>query len=183
MSRKEHPDGSAAPGDAPATGPPPIPPGGFLRLIDEISSAFPESPRTTALSLMDVDPCRLHAYWSILPNDLNAARRDLGPDAARAELVIRIHGVDESPGPYLDVVVRGAEANRYIDFPRGGGTYSAELGLRRSNGSLNVLAHSNPVTLPRAEPAPAAGRPAPAIPSSLDRRPPPRQRARSGRHD
>jgi len=184
MSRKEQPDRSAASRGTPVTGPTPISGGRFLRLIDEISSAFPESPRTTTLSLMDVDPCRVHAYWSILPNDLDAARRDLGSDAVSAELVIRIHDVKDAAAPNVDVIVSGAENNRYIDFPRGGGTYAAELGLRRPNGSLNVLARSNPVMLPRAEPAaPQADRPAPPIPSTLESRSPPRQSARSGRHN
>ena len=50
----------------------------------EVKSAFPRAFGGTYLALLEVDPSRLHAYWSVQPADVEAARTRLGVDGAEA---------------------------------------------------------------------------------------------------
>jgi hypothetical protein len=112
------------------------------------------------LTLMEVDPWRVHAYWNVAEAKLAAARSSLadgGPDAA---LVLRF--TDLSPGtpdlapphPRFDIEVQQARNNWYIGLWRDAKHYSAELGLRAADGAFVALVRSNEVSTPRAGASP-----------------------------
>lgn len=114
------------------------------------------------LTLMEIDPWRVHAYWSVAQADLVAAQSGL-PDAGHdARLVLRF--TDLSPGtpdvapPHarFDIEVQGVRNNWYVGLWRDARHYSAELGLRAADGAFAALVRSNEVVTPRAGPSPEA---------------------------
>jgi hypothetical protein len=107
------------------------------------------------LVLIDVDPRRLHAFWTLSPPTLDAARREFGPDAERAPMVLRVHQITPSgaTAASFDVEVLGLQGQRYVDVVGEDRLYRGELGLLRSDGSLVSLAVSANAELPRLGPA------------------------------
>lgn len=112
------------------------------------------------LTLMEIDPWRVHAYWNVAEADLAAARTSL-PDAGQgAALVLRF--IDLSPRtadaapphPRFDIEVQQARNNWYIGLWRDAKHYSAELGLRAPDGTFVGLVRSNEVETPRSGPSP-----------------------------
>ena len=126
-----------------------------LRAVaEEVRTAFPRPSRAKELVLIDVDPRRVHAFWDIPHDSMQAARADLA-DGGSGPLVLRIVAVDGTSETTvsLDVEVQGLQSQTYVeiwDEPR---RYQARLGLRRPDGTLLLLAESNPVDLPALGPA------------------------------
>lgn len=118
----------------------------------EVKSAFPRAFGGTYLALLEVDPNRLHAYWSVQPADVEAARKRLGADAADAPMVLRLFEVDgedrRRPRTAFDVEVQGHQAGTYVDVFADARRYGADLGFKAANGGLVALAGAPPVTLP-----------------------------------
>lgn len=112
------------------------------------------------LTLMEVDPWRVHAYWNVAEADLAAARSRVPDGGGDAVLVLRF--TDLSPGtpdlapphPRFDIEVQQARNNWYIGLWRDAKHYSAELGLRAPDGTFVGLVRSNEVSTPRAGASP-----------------------------
>lgn len=125
------------------------------RIAEGISAEFPPPRLGTELVLLDVDPRRAHAYWNIDPEDFADARLDAGqPDAP---LVLRMYDVTgvmfdgSNAHEVFDHEIQGLQGHWYLDLFKHGRTYVAEIGFRRSDGSLAFLARSNEVRTPPAE--------------------------------
>ena len=104
--------------------------------------------------LLDIDPRRLHAYWTLTPAEMAAAHSALGGGTERRPMVLRLHDVaGEGAGAPFDVEVQGLQSRQYVDLFEDGRSYEAELGLLRADGSLVCLARSNRVDMPRLSPS------------------------------
>ncbi len=136
---------------------------------DEVAKSFPRHRDGANLVLMDVDPRRLHAYWSVPHATLAAAREALGPDGEQAPLVLRFHEPASGSGgktrPKFDVRVQGLENRWYVDVTDDARRYLAVLGVLGSDGRFEGVARSDVVTLPPLlpEPPPAADSDQPAL--------------------
>jgi hypothetical protein len=112
------------------------------------------------LTLMEIDPWRVHAYWNVAEADAAAARASLPAAGRDAVLVLRF--TDLTPGtsdlapphPRFDVEVQQLRNNWYIGLWRDAKHYSAEIGLRAPDGTFVGLVRSNEVVTPRAGPSP-----------------------------
>jgi hypothetical protein len=122
------------------------------RIAEEVSKAFPSRREGTELVLMEIDPRRAHAYWHVAPSDFESATRSAGD--AQQPLVVRMYDISgvqfdgANARSSFDVQVQGLQGHWYIDLFADGRTYTAELGLRRSDGSLIRLARSNTIRTP-----------------------------------
>lgn len=123
---------------------------------DEVAAYFPQPFDETRVVLMVVDPHHVHAYWHVRPEDMEAARRQMGADAAHAPMVLRLYDItliDFSKTPahgYFDAQVHGLQNNWYVELWQDSKSYVADLGLRRPDGSVVALARSNVVHAPLA---------------------------------
>ncbi|GAB6053700.1 hypothetical protein JCM17960_25200 [Magnetospira thiophila] len=144
--------------------PSPSPPTPFTaaelrRISEEINQSFPGPITQSDVTLLDVDPRHLHAYWSITPADLERAKAQLKDGAVSGELALRLYDVSPSsrregpPSPPFDVQVQGLRGNCYVDLWQDGRSYLAELGLRDASGDFSRLARSQQVDLPKDGPA------------------------------
>ena len=131
----------------------------LMRIGKDISAQWFHPVEASSLTLMEIDPWNVHAYWNIGADDLAAARADLPVQGGDAALVLRF--TDTSPqregmAPHdaFDVEVHQASNNWYVNLWRDAWHYSAELGLRAADGAFAPLLRSNEVTAPRAGPSP-----------------------------
>jgi hypothetical protein len=127
----------------------------------QISASWFRAPEVTRLTLMEVHPWRLHAYWNIAEADMAAARASQPADAEEPSLVVRFTDLsttergDITPDYSFDIEIQGLRNDWYVDLWQDGRRYSAQLGLRTTNGDIISLARSNEVALPRATPSSA----------------------------
>ncbi len=125
----------------------------------QISASQFRAPETTRLTLMEVHPWRLHAYWNIAEADLADARASLPADAdLDLPLILRFTDLsaqqgEPTPDQHFDIEVEGLRNNWYVDLWQDGRRYSAQLGLRTTDGKMIPLARSKEVELPRATPS------------------------------
>lgn len=130
-----------------------------LREINiQLSASWFRAPETTHLTLMEVHPWRLHAYWNIAAADMAAARASLPSNAAETSLILRFTDLsaqagEDIPAQRFDIEVQGLTNSWYVDLWQDGRRYSAQLGLRTAEGDMLPLASSNEVALPRAAPS------------------------------
>jgi hypothetical protein len=130
-----------------------------LREINiQISASWFRAPEVTHLTLMEVHPWRLHAYWNIAAADMAAARGRLPTDAAEPSLILRFTDLSAQRGKNIanhrfDIEVQGLTNSWYVDLWQDGRRYSAQLGLRTQDGDMISLASSNEVVLPLASPS------------------------------
>ena len=134
-----------------------------------MAARFPRPRDGAHLVLMDVDPRRLHAYWSVPHPAVDAARQALGPDGEHAPLVLRFHEPATGGGgrtkPLFDVQVQGLENRWYVDIQDEARRYLAVLGVLGPEGRFEGVVRSDVVTLPPLLPEapPAADAEAPAL--------------------
>lgn len=141
-------------------GPQPFSADELRRISRQISSAWFVPPAGSRLTLLEIDPWRVHAYWFIAEADLEAARATLPRHGQDTDLVLRF--TDISPGltraealhARFDIPVQRANNNWYVDLWRDAKRYSAELGLRAPDGAFVPLARSNEAETPRGGPSP-----------------------------
>lgn len=100
------------------------------------------------LILLEIDPHRAHVCWNIDPDQAQPGQ----------PLVLRVFDVTESgdagaASQAFDVEVQGLQGRWYLDLWRDNRTFVTQLGYRQADGSLAVLAQSNAVSTPPAEPA------------------------------
>ncbi len=141
-------------------GPQPFSADELRQISTEITAQWFQPPEANRLTLLEIDPWRVHAYWHVADADLAAARRRLpggGPDAV---LVLRFTdlspraGGTSPPHERFDIEVQETRNNWYVGLWRDAKHYSAELGLRGAGGEFVALARSNEVVTPRGGPAP-----------------------------
>jgi len=126
----------------------------LLEQKKQIDTYFPRRPEETTLTLMDVDPYTLHAYWRVRGEDLQEARRRLGADG-HERLVLRVYDVTyiEFDGTnehlHFDIAVNGTDNNWYIDLLDGGKSFLADIGLKGPRGEFVTITGSNVAHVPR----------------------------------
>lgn len=124
----------------------------------QISASWFRAPGATRLTLMEVHPWRLHAYWNIAEADMATALASLPAGAEEPALVLRFTDLSTqrggiTPDYSFDIEVQELRNNWYVDLWQDGRCYSAQLGLRTTDGDIISLARSNEVALPRAMPS------------------------------
>src|SRR5512134_748241 len=155
-------------------------PAEFLRQVaEEVRSGFPRPPSGPELVLIDVDPRRLHAFWTLPPATVEAARRELNPDAEQP-MVLRVRQIASNGArtASFDVEVVGLQGQRYVAVEGAATRYRGALGRRGSDGRLVCLAASAEVELPRLRPANEnSGAKTPGVPERATGQapPPPRE--------
>ncbi|NBC32604.1 MAG: DUF4912 domain-containing protein [Alphaproteobacteria bacterium] len=129
------------------------------RLVEAAAARFPGRSERTELVLLDVDPHRLHAYWTIDRETLNAALRALGSAGPQGPMILRFEelGADGAVAEAFDVPVHGFKNAWYVDIWRDGCSYRAALGMRGSDGAMVWLARSNRIAVPPARPSAETG--------------------------
>ena len=117
--------------------------------------AFPRPPSERELVLIDVDPRRIHAFWTLPIGAVAAARAQPGGAGPDAPMVLRLSeiGDDGALGAFVDVEVVGLQAQSYVEVESACRRYRGELGLRRPDGVLVAIVASNDVVLPPTGPA------------------------------
>ena len=124
---------------------------------------LPTSYRPPRLTLLEVEPCRVHAYWEITPQDYDAALKRFGPQPTSAAWVLRFYDVTyidfdgSNAHTYFDVSIDTMASGWYVDLWSGDKSYCAEIGVRAPDGRFAPVCRSNFVDLPRTEPAPLYG--------------------------
>lgn len=122
------------------------------RISEEISALYPPPRLGTELVLLEVNPHRAHAYWSVDLEDFESARARSG--LAQPPLVLRLYDITgiefngSNAHTAYDIEVQGLQGHWYIDLWMSGRTHVAELGFRTADGRLVCLARSNPVATP-----------------------------------
>ena len=124
----------------------------------QISASWFRAPGATGLTLMEVNPWRLYAYWNIADAGIAAALGTLPADAEEPVLVLRFTDLSTqrggiAPDYSFDIEVQGLRNNWYVDLWQDGRRYSAQLGLRTTDGDIISLARSNEIALPPAAPS------------------------------
>ncbi|QLH38882.1 MAG: DUF4912 domain-containing protein [Defluviicoccus sp.] len=143
-------------GHSPVVGGDPLAPERLRQVAEDVRDAFPRPSEGHELVLIDVDPHHLHAFWTVPPTAVAAARETLAGTGDTAPLVLRVHEWSEDhAGAAFDVEVVGLQGQSYIDVWSEAREYRATLGLRADAGSLVPLVASVPVALPALSPAQA----------------------------
>lgn len=123
-------------------------------VAQEIAASYPPPRLGTELVLLEINPHRAHAYWNVDVEDFQTAAAACGDPSP--PILLRLHDVTgiEFDGTnahsYFDMQVQGLQGHWYVDLWKDGRTHIAELGLRRADGRLEILARSNPVSTPPA---------------------------------
>ena len=126
----------------------------------ETPAELPSSYGRTRLTLVEIEPHWIHAYWEITAPDCEAARAAAGPEAAQAAWVLRFHDVTDAglgganASGSFDVPVDVGVGNWYVNLWSGGKSYCAEIGLRAPGGSFLPVSRSGVVQVPAAAASP-----------------------------
>jgi len=127
---------------------------------NELAAFFPQPFDETRVVLMVVDPYHVHAYWHIRLDDLDASRRQIGPDGAHAPIVLRFYDITfvdlsrQGAHRSFDVAVHGLQNNWYVQLWQDLKSYVADIGLCKPDGALVALARSNVIHTQRSEESP-----------------------------
>jgi hypothetical protein len=126
-------------------------------VVEEISAHYPPPRLGTELVLLEVNPHRAHAYWTIDVEDYRAAQQRTGLE--HPPLVLRLFDITDGTPPEqaltaFDVEVQGLQGHWYLDLWKDGRTHLADIGFRDAAGRLVALARSNPVSTPSAAESP-----------------------------
>lgn len=122
--------------------------------VSDALSTLPESYGETTLVAVPVDPYVVHCQWEVAPADLERAKQTLGVSEQEFWPVLRFYDVtnaapDESaPDAAFDVDVQLQAGNWYVRSCGPDRSYRADLALKREDGSLVVVASSNPAHTP-----------------------------------
>jgi hypothetical protein len=116
-------------------------------VLDQVSRKIPLPASGNELILLEIDPHRAHVCWNIDPQQAHP----------ESPLVLRVFDITEGGKPSaaaqaFDVEVHGLQGRWYLDLWRDNRTFVTQLGYRREDGSIDVLAESNHVSTPPAEP-------------------------------
>ncbi len=116
-------------------------------VLDEVSRENPLPASGNELILLEIDPHRAHVCWNVDPDQAQVG----------SPLVLRVFDITDSgnidvASQAFDVEVYGLQGRWYLDLWRDDRTFVTQLGYRQPDGSLRVLAQSNEVSTPPAEP-------------------------------
>jgi hypothetical protein len=151
------PAGAAAPASKPFSA------AELRRISQQISAEWFRPVEGSRLTLLEIDPWRVHAYWNVAEDEIAAARarlpRDFQGGGDESALVLRFTDLSPDTGqgahhPHFDIEVEGASNNWYVDLWRDAKHYSAELGPKAADGTFIALVRSNEVVTPRGGPSP-----------------------------
>ncbi len=128
-------------------------PESLREVADEVKGSFVRAPGKPGLVLIEIDPHRLHAFWTVNREAVVAARDQLGTGGEHASLVLRVLDAESNEtgslgGSTFDVDVGGLQSRSYVDIFGERRRYRAILGLRAPDNRFVTLAKSNPVELP-----------------------------------
>lgn len=135
------------------------PPHELLEITQAISRHFPVPFDRTEIVFLAVDPFRAHAFWHVRLDDMERARRSLGPVGDHAPLLLRVYDVTlidfDGTNAHLtfDVAVHSLQSHWYFDFWESGRAYIVDIGLQPHDGPFHTLARSNPIQLPPSAPS------------------------------
>lgn len=123
----------------------------LIAISEEVSSYFPRPIAETLITLMEVDPYTIHAYWNIEPSRMENIRNTFGDDGLEGVLTLRVHtkrlDAQNCGNSFFDCAIQGMQSSTYINvIPQT--PYVAEIGLLRPDGDFLVLAISNEVMTP-----------------------------------
>lgn len=124
----------------------------------EITTQWFRPVETQCLTLMEIDPWNVYAYWNIAAAEIAAARTRLPGQGRDAALQLRFTDISPrrdgaAPHEQFAIEVQPDSNNWYVSLWRDARHYSAELGLRAADGTFVALARSNEVATPRATPS------------------------------
>ena len=158
-----HHASSRSTGAAVQAAPTPFSAAELRRISEQISAEWFRPVEASRLTLLEIDPWRVHAYWNLAEDEIAAARacmpHDFGGGGRDAPLVLRFTDLSPETGEaahhaHFDVEVEGASNNWYVDLWRDARRYSAELGVKAVGGTFIPLVRSNEVVTPRGGPSP-----------------------------
>ncbi len=120
---------------------------------------LPSSYGRTRLTLMEIEPFWIYAYWEVTPQDFRSACDQLGDAGPGIGWVLRFYDITGAPFPgnahdYFDVPVDLKAGNWYINLWSGDKSYFAEIGPRSGAGRFLAVSRSNVICVPRAGPPP-----------------------------
>lgn len=117
---------------------------------------LPASYGRTRLTLMEVDPYWIYAYWEVTSQDCSAALKRLGSKRGTAQWILRLldvtgAGFRASPEcKHFDVPIQLEAGNWYINLWASGRSYCAEIGVLTPSGRFFPVSQSNVAHLPGA---------------------------------
>ena len=122
--------------------------------------AIPTRYGDDRIVLMVKDPWWLFAYWEIQPSTERATRSQLLPEeVAGLQTILRVCDVTghpesaKPPGATFDIALSGLARTWHIHANRPNRSFRVDIGILAKNGRFIILARSNTVTTPRAEPS------------------------------
>ncbi len=117
---------------------------------------LPQNYGRTRLTLLEVEPCWVYAYWEVTTADCAAAVDLLG---AEAQWILRFYDLtgvkpESAEASYFDLFVDLEAGNWYVNLWDGGKSYFAEFGLVSAAGQFVPVCRSNRIRVPPSGPAP-----------------------------
>ncbi len=115
---------------------------------------LPDAYHRTRLTLMEVDPHHVYAYWEVTPEDRAAATARLGSGNAVGWVLRFCETTGDGSAPRecayrFDIPVDLAPGNWYVTLPAAGKSYRADLGPISASGRFQAACSSNVVFAPR----------------------------------
>jgi len=111
---------------------------------------LPQNYGRTRLTLLEVEPCWVYAYWEVTTADCAAAVDLLG---AEAQWILRFYDLtdvrpESAEAGYFDLFVDLEAGNWYVNLWDGGKSYFAEVGLLSGAGQFVPVCRSNMIRVP-----------------------------------
>ncbi len=122
-------------------------------------SDLPADYGSTRLTLMEVDPYWLFAYWEVTSRDCAAALSMSGSEGESVPWILRLFDVTSGATPgqsglkHFDIPIQLEAGNWYVNFWAAGRSYYAEIGVLGRSGRFSPISRSNVAHLPAASPA------------------------------
>ena len=115
---------------------------------------LPANYGRTRLTLVEIEPHWVHAYWEVTVEDHAKAVKHCGAQAEQAAWVLRFYDVSgirfdgANARDTFDVPVDLSAGNWYVNLWAGGKSYCAEIGLRAPDGAFAAVSRSGVVDVP-----------------------------------
>lgn len=128
---------------------PTLSPAILREVADEVKDSFVRPLGKPELVLIEIDPHRLHAFWTVSREAMEMARHRLGGDGNPASMILRVFEAESNDAAF-DLDVGGLQSRSYVDIFGDTRRYRAEIGLRAADNRFVALATSNMAELPPA---------------------------------
>ena len=112
-------------------------------------------PEESRITLMDVDPYWLHAYWGITHKDKTRILRKSDESSHPHKKIIRVYDVSyihfdgNNAHSYFDIEIDKDRGNWYINLWSPRKSFCAEIGLCSFGGDFHPIARSSTIDTPR----------------------------------